>query len=343
MTVRVSAVPPPSTAVKAERLLNLVIALVNTPRFRPASWIRRHVAGYDASSEEAFNRMFERDKSELRDLGVPLQSDDEDGYRIPASEFSLPPLSFTPEETAAVGLAARLWTTTVLQPAGEQALRKLREASTDPAQPAGRDGGWFADGLLQPQVRTADPAFGPLQTATLNRRVVSFRYRKQPDQKPQQRRLQPWGLVSFRGRWYVIGHDLGRGQQRTFRISRIVGEVTVSGRAHAYEVPADVDLLEQVRRQAEPVAERSATVLVLPGRAAGLRRDAELLRAASADPADVDDASDELRIPIVGLWDTARKIAAAGADVLVVEPADLRDAVVRVLQGTAAAGEAGGG
>src|SRR6478735_7398634 len=115
---------------KAERLLNLVIALLNTRQFRTAQWIHEKVAGYgDAPSTDAFNRMFERDKQELREMGIPLLTDDRDGYRIPQVEFSLPELNFTPAETAALGLAARLWSTTTLESAGAGAVRKIRDAA----------------------------------------------------------------------------------------------------------------------------------------------------------------------------------------------------------------------
>lgn len=327
------------TAAKAERLLNLVIALVNTRQYRSAAWIRRNVAGYgDARNDEAFSRMFERDKTELRELTVPLETDGEDGYRIPPNEFSLPELHFTPEETAAVGLAARLWSTTSLQSAGEQALRKLRDAGSSSGEPPDTTG---RDAVLQPRVRTADPAFGPLQAATLSRRQVRFDYRKQPGDAGRRRRLQPWGLVSFRGRWYVIGHDLDRQGQRTFRLSRITGDVVASGKAGSYLVPADVDLLDQVRANAEPISQRSAELRVRPGRAIGLRRGAELISAASG--ADTDSAGSEfdvLQVPITGLWDTARKVAASGPDVQVIDPPDLRDAVQRLLRGSASMGAA---
>jgi len=175
----------------------------------------------------------------------------------------------------------------------------------------------------------------------VSRRQVRFDYRKQPGEVPQRRRLQPWGLVSFRGRWYVIGHDLDRRAQRTFRLSRIAGDVLPSGRAGAYTVPADVDLLAEVRKNAEPVSERTAELKVRPGRAVGLRRGAELISAASGDGNPVTDV-DLLRVPITGLWDTARKVAASGADVQVIDPPDLRDAVLRLLRGSAALGAAGG-
>lgn len=328
--------------VKTERLLNLVIALVNTRRFRSASWIHRNVAGYvDAPTDEAFSRMFERDKAELRELNVPLETDGEDGYRIPPHEFSLPELNFTPAETAAVGLAARLWSTTSLASAGEQALRKLREAATD--QPGEQTAAAPIDGLLQPRVRTADPAFGPLQAATVARRQVRFGYRKDTDAEPMQRRVQPWGLVSYHGRWFLIGYDLDRKGQRTFRLSRISGAVTVTGKSGAYSVPSDLDLLEQVRRHADPPARRTARVRIRPGRAVGLRRRAELVTAAelAADAATGDLGWDLLDVPIAGLWETARAIAAAGADVQVVGPDDLRDAVIHTLRGALRLGKGG--
>lgn len=76
--------PSPKSAAKAERLLNLVIALLNSERYRDVAWIRHKVEGYrDAASDEAFFRMFERDKGELRDLGIPLQTSAEGAYRIP--------------------------------------------------------------------------------------------------------------------------------------------------------------------------------------------------------------------------------------------------------------------
>ncbi len=232
-------------AAKAERLLNLVIALLNAPTFRSAAWIRQRVAGYgDAPTEEAFLRTFERDKKELRDLGIPLQTppSGSDGYRIPRNEFALPPLSFTPAEAAAVALAGRLWETTALGAAGSGALRKIRDADTaaadtaadaDDVTDAEAGPGGSAATLLQPRVRTSDPSFEPMYAAVRARRAVEFDYRKEPGGPAERRRLQPWGLVSFRGRWYVIGHDERRGDRRTFRLSRIVGPVRPVGRADA--------------------------------------------------------------------------------------------------------------
>ena len=339
---------------KAERLLNLVIALLNSPRFRTAGWIRERVAGYgDQPTEEAFFRTFERDKSELRDLGIPLQTpeDGTDGYRIPPGEFALPQLTFTPAETAALGLAARLWETTALAGPGSNAFRKIRDAAVadpDAVQQV------QAATLLQPRVRTGDPAFSPIYAAVRSGRAVEFDYRKSPGGPGEPRKVEPWGLVSFAGRWYLVGFDTERQARRTFRLSRIVGRVRAVGRAGVATVPDGLDLLQLVANSVEIPADRSATLLIRPGTATGLRRRADRAEqhpdrsgrpsAESPDEAlhdgetDLDPVGrhagwDVVRMPFAHLWDTARMIAEHGPDVFVAAPPDLREAVIRLLVG----------
>ena len=338
---------------KAERLLDLVIALLNAPRFRTASWIRDHVAGYDdAASDEAFSRMFERDKQELRDLGIPIQTPGPgaDGYRILPGEFVLPEMSFTPAEAAALALAGRLWETTLLGEAGSAALRKIREA-TEPApqtRPVQRartvhpsvgtdtaraftpmDGEQRDDptlSVLQARVRTAEPAFADLYAAVRARRAVRFEYRKAPGAPVQTRQLEPWGLVSYHGSWYVVGHDRDRDDARTFRLSRVVGAVTMIGPAGAVQVPEGVDLGKHLAGTTEEPTDRSALLHIRPGAAAGLRRGADLLSIAATD-----DGFDEVRVPLDSFWDVARRIVEQGPDVVVIDPPDLREAVIGLL------------
>src|SRR3954470_23159081 len=124
-------------ARRAERLVNLVICLLSTRQFLTAERIRDAVPGYepadgDARTDDAFKRMFERDKAELRDLGVPLETgrnsvfDPEDGYRITRRRYELPAIEFDPAGAAAVGLAARLWRSATLVAPARSALSKLR-------------------------------------------------------------------------------------------------------------------------------------------------------------------------------------------------------------------------
>src|SRR5258705_664445 len=118
--------------------MNLVIALLSTRSFITAERIRETVYGYsDSATDEAFSRMFERDKNELRDLGIPLETgrvsqfDPTEGYRINREAYALPPVELTAEEAAAVAVATQLWESPELVTATQSALLKLRAAGVD--------------------------------------------------------------------------------------------------------------------------------------------------------------------------------------------------------------------
>ncbi len=250
---------------RTERLVNLVICLLSTRRFLTAAQIAATVPGYehdpdDAREHEAFQRKFERDKAELRELGVPLETgtasafDAEPGYRIAHREYALPDIPLQPDEAAVVGIAARLWQHAGLAAAASSGLRSCAPQAT-----LG----------LEPMV-TVDPAFAPLTAAARDRREVRFDYRVPDRDAPARRRLQPWGVVCWRGRWYVVGHDLDRDATRCFRLSRVVGPVRATGESGAYQPPTGVDLISHVARWSGPVERPGrATVLVTPGRPPG--------------------------------------------------------------------------
>ena len=266
---------------RTERLVNLLLCLLSTRRYLTAAQIATIVPGYehdedDPKSHEAFQRMFERDKGELRDLGVPLETgtnsvfDNEPGYRVTRGDYALPEVHLDPEEAAAVGIAARLWHHAELSTAASSGLTKLRAGGVE-----GVDGPPLG---IEPVV-SADPALTPMLAAIDVRRAVRFHYRAVRDGEPRQRRLQPWGVVSWRGRWYVVGHDLDRGATRCFRLSRVVGTVSGFGPLDAFAPPDGLDLVAQVRAfDPEPTEQKAARVRVRVGAAAGLRRAAEDVR-----------------------------------------------------------------
>jgi proteasome accessory factor B len=104
------------TQHKSERIMNLAICLLMSRRYLEKTRIREIVEGYHDLSDAAFERTFERDKDELRTLGVPVETGsndaffpDEVGYRIRREDFELPAIDFTAAETAALGLAATVW------------------------------------------------------------------------------------------------------------------------------------------------------------------------------------------------------------------------------------------
>jgi proteasome accessory factor B len=312
---------------RTERLVNLVICLLSTRRFLTAAQIAATVPGYEHDPEdprdhEAFQRKFERDKAELRDLGVPLETgtasvfDSEPGYRIAHREYALPDILLEPDEAAAVGIAARLWQHAGLAAAASSGLAKLRAAGVevDPQATLG----------VEPVV-TVDPAFGPLTSAARDRRAVHFSYRTPEGDDPATRRLEPWGVVCWQGRWYVVGHDRDRDATRCFRLSRIVGSVRPTGGARAFTPPVDVDLISHVACRSGPVPHPGrATVLVRPGRAAGLRRWA-------ADSVPGPDG-DRLTLPYADVDLLAANLVGYGADVHVLAPPELRDAVIQQLK-----------
>ena len=132
---------------RTERLLNLVICLMASPAAVPRLDIRRRVTGYaDAPTETAFERMFERDKDELRSMGIPVETvhrlDGEVlGYRIPQERYALQPIDLTVGERAAIAVAAQVWSQAVVAPVAGTALRKLESmdaglGGVDPRRPA---------------------------------------------------------------------------------------------------------------------------------------------------------------------------------------------------------------
>ncbi len=321
-------------AKRAERLVNLVIALLGTRQYVSAARIRATVPGYEADdgterADEAFKRMFERDKADLREMGVPLETgrtsafDTEDGYRIARADYELPELTLTGEEAAAVGLALRLWESAQLAGAAQSALVKLRAAGVDV------DPGRTLP--LRPRLDSDEPAFEPCYAAARDRRLVEFDYRRPDEGAPARRRVQPWGVVAWHGRWYLVGHDLDRQAPRVFRLSRVVGAPRVTGPENAFEPPADLDLAALVARQ-DGGEEQLVVVRARPGAAIGLRRTAVPLGPA-------DDGTDRLQLRTTEPWRLADQLAAYGADVLVEAPQAVRDAVVERLTRLAAMGE----
>ncbi|GAB4107299.1 WYL domain-containing protein [Micromonospora taraxaci] len=312
---------------RTERLVNLVICLLSTRRFLTAAQIAATVPGYehdpdDARDHEAFQRKFERDKAELRELGVPLETgtasafDAEPGYRIAHREYALPDILLEPDEAAAVGIAARLWQHAGLAAAASSGLAKLRAAGVD-VDPQATLG-------LEPMV-TVDPAFAPLTAAARDRREVGFDYRVPDRDAPSRRRLQPWGVVCWRGRWYVVGHDQDREATRCFRLSRVVGAVRVTGAPGAYEPPANVDLISHVARWSGPVERTGrATILAASGRAAGLRRWAVEVTTGPD--------GDRLVLPYADPDGLAGHLVGYGPDVRVLDPPEVREAVIQRLK-----------
>jgi proteasome accessory factor B len=324
-----------------ERLLNLVIALLNTSVAMTKQQVRASVHGYDqAASTEAFERMFERDKDSLRALGVPVVTveggghSDEVGYRIDAEAYALGPVDLTAAELGVVALAAQLWSDKTLRTDMSRALTKLAAAG----------GGAAVDDAvagLAPRVRAAGDAYGPLLEAISQRRRVTFRYRAASTGQVRSRRVEPWRIAARGGGWYVVGHDLDRGAVRVFRLSRVDGRVRLEGEPGAFVVPDGVDV--DAALGSGLGVERVAVLGVLPERASALRARAVPVagdvRADGGDGVDeqaaADAGRDVVRVPFRSSGAMADEVAGYGDAVVVLGPVGLRDEVLRRLRAAA--------
>jgi proteasome accessory factor B len=317
-------------ARKSERLLNLLITLLVARSYVTKERIRSVVEQYRDAGEEAFEKMFERDKEELRSLGIPIEVgyldrafEDEPGYRVERSSFELPQIDLEPDEAAVVGLAARVWQHAGLASATSDALVKLKAAGISVDR--------SALNVAQPQLAVEEPSFEAFWDATRTRTPVSFGYRSSTSAEAGQRHLQPWGVVSYRGRWYVVGHDTDRREPRMFRLSRVQGEVRTHGRPGAYDVPEGTDLRALTESLAPPAADHRARLLVRDDSAHGLRR-----HAAPVDGADVPDGWDRIEVAYGRTDALADEVLGYGADVVVQGPQELRSMVVERLRQVAA-------
>ncbi|MGA8256332.1 MAG: WYL domain-containing protein [Nocardioides sp.] len=311
------------SVAKTERLMNLLIMLLVQRHYVAKGSIRSIL--YPDASDDAFERMFDRDKEELRSLGVPIEVgmmdsyfDDEPGYRIRPDEFALPDVDLTPDEAAVVGLATRVWQHQRLARATTEAMRKLTAA--------GADIDVTALEIAQPRLTADEPSFDVFLEAIVERSAVEFSYWRSGTDAPANRHVQPWGVTRYSGRWYVVGYDTDRQAERVFRISRVQGEATRVGRPGAYEIPPGTDISATTRRLAPAPSAERVVVLARPQTAQPLRRGADSVENGVSGP---DGATTWDRLVItrssVGLED---EIAGLGANVVVEEPAALRERII---------------
>ncbi|MGW1975110.1 helix-turn-helix transcriptional regulator [Streptomyces sp. NPDC001889] len=312
---------------KAERLMNLALCLLGTRRPLSKRELRASIEAYlEAGADDAFNRMFERDKDDLRELGLVIATvenlDGEVGYLARRDSNRLPPITLDGEEAAALGLAARVWQQARLAGAASGALQKLRAAG----MPEADDAFDAQPSALEPRIPVHEAAFEPLMLACRDRRPVIFDYRKATAATPAQRQVEPWTLECWRGHWYLAGWDRDRGAERVFRLSRITGRVRSRAGAFTAPVPDVVTVRETVESWAGETATRTARIRLRSGCGYPLRARARSVR-------ELGGGWDELEIPYghgLDAW-----LVEFGPDAVVVGPADLRADVMDRLRAVA--------
>lgn len=302
---------------KSERLINLTIALLATKRFITKSEILKTVEGYEGSSESK-DRMFERDKDDLRSLGIEIEVgtfdplfNDEAGYRIKQERYQLDLGDVTPLEISLLSLAAQAWQGASLDDAAQRALVKLSslgiaidEANLPHSVPFLSD-----EGLDIPKITRA----------IAEHQILEFTYRNY-DLSLESRRVVPIGLSARSGYWYLAGVDQSIEQVRTFRLDRVIGTFTVKKGPKKFETPENLDLENLFER----VKNINAVIDVRRGKGTSLRALATSMKSIGE--------WDQVEIPIIDIKSLSALILWHGDDVYVHSPMELRQIIISSLK-----------
>jgi proteasome accessory factor B len=312
-------------SAKSERLLNLVVMLMR------GGWVTRRelratVPDYrDAPTEDSFQRMFERDKAELRDLGIPMETGpegalgDEVGYRVRRGDYALPDVALDADDLTMLALAARVWEDAALAQEARIAAVKLGAVSDGASAAAVPE--------LDVRLPSAGEWFDAVYRSIRDRVVLSFEYRNAAAPVARPRSVEPWALVSRAGAWYIVGRDVDRGEARAFRTSRIQGDVRQVGQAEAFERPDRTEMDLQISPLTDSRGRANAELAVRPGAGQALRRRARSVLAGQGPG-----GSDLVTVPLGDEQDLARDLVALGGAAVAVSPPSLIAAVTDAAQ-----------
>jgi proteasome accessory factor B len=301
---------------KIERLINLTIALLATKRYLTKSEIFRTVEGYEGSAETK-ERMFERDKDDLRNLGITIDVgsfdplfNDEAGYRIKSENYQLDLGEVTPTQISLLSLAAEAWQGAAFADATQSAILKLSAIGV-PSDPIDIPG-------LSPKLSNSSKDLEVITDAIASSDFLVFDYLSS-DLDAEQRTIVPIALSNRSGFWYVSGVDQEIQEVRTFRLDRVQGDIEIRKNNSSFEFPADFDV-QQIDVTA---SNRQAVIDVRKGKGYALRR----LATSTQDLGEWD----QIKVPIHSVRSLSAEILWHGVDVFVHEPTDLREYIVEQL------------
>jgi len=303
---------------KIERLINLTIALLATKRYLTKSEIFSSVEGYEGSPETK-ERMFERDKDDLRSLGIEIEVgsfdplfNDEAGYKIKQEKYQFELGDISSTEVSLLSLAAEAWQEASFGDAAQKALLKLRSigiASDEISIP----------GSVQ-KLNDGGQDLSLITKAIAHSQLLTFPYLDSA-LKIITRMVVPIALSTRSGFWYLSGVDQEIQEIRTFRIDRIKGEVSASEGPRDFETPVGFDATKALSHS--PTTD-FAVIDVRVGKATSLRALAISTKSLGE--------WDQIRVPIFNLDSMASLVLWHGQDTLVQEPKNLRELVIQHLE-----------
>ncbi len=308
----------PVSDPKTERLINLTMALLASKRLITKGEIFQSVAGY-SGSVESMERMFERDKDDLRSLGIEIEVgpldiffEDELGYRIAPDQYSLQVPSLTPAELGVLSVAANAWQNSLFSESAQRALRKLEslgiETSTDSLRTS-----------ILPVDQNVDD-FPTLWDAVLERRSLTFLY---TSTQTTEREVNPYKISLFKGEWYLVGEDCQKSKVRTFKVRRM-SQLKTKGRKGSFQRPAGFNPNAILFENSDDTS-IAVKMKVKIGRALALR--------ASSIVNPLDEEWDLLTKNYRYDREAIAEILWYGPDVVVLEPQSLRSNIVSILEG----------
>lgn len=306
---------------KTERLVNLTIALLATKRYITKSEIFRTVEGYEGSAESK-ERMFERDKDDLRNLGIEIEVgsfdplfEDEAGYRIKPDSYQFQLGDISSQEVALLSLAAEAWRGAALDGSALTALRKLHAIGIESD----------IDSIpeLAPHANIRDKNLQLAISAITAKKKVSFDYLAE-DLKSQRRKVAPYAVASKYGHWYLFGQDIEKGSLRSFRLDRIASDIEEEGKSGAVEIPDSFQLRSQIDSSDEL---STALIYLRSGRALTLRA-----RSTAAPKESEIPGWDLIALSYRDRERLIEEILWYGDDAVIHSPSDLRDEAISRLE-----------
>jgi proteasome accessory factor B len=305
---------------KTERLVNLTMALLASRRYMKKSEIFHKVAGYSGSAETK-ERMFERDKDDLRNLGIEIEVasqdplfEDEAGYRIKPESYRFPLKAISESEKSILATALALWESSGFEKVASEASRRLL---------SGNHIGESALPSVIAPVELVEESLHEIAKALASRSSIEFQYQKQDSRNSENRRVCPMGLSTWHGAWYLVGEDLDRKDIRAFKLSRIVSQISINKKREMYEIPKDfsvTDYLVMLNREFLDVE-----WLVRKGRA-------QLLRSNLNSERSFDEEWDLIHTKEESLESALEKALWHFDSVILVKPIELRDQVMDRLE-----------
>ena len=292
------------------RQVGLTFALLNSPEKRDVAWVQRHVDGYGGRSRDAAGHLIRRDVAELRRLWVPAHFVDGEVW-VDKDLYELPPVDLTAEEASVVGLAVDLSQPGSLGSFARSGWTKLA------ASGATRN-------LDAPTLVSVSNDIFQLRPETLraivacvrNKQRMSFDFVRAPGKDPERRVVDPWGVVSLNNRAYFVGYDIDRGAERVFRVKKISQVKRVNTSEPFHEQESDLQSIVEASLRGDLV---DATVTVANGAGEELA-----MRGKRID--------DTITLTSVDRDWVVRAIASIAGSVIAVEPAGVREDVVKLLR-----------